>query len=285
MTASENIRAQMTALLGQGSLPKSSCSGALLKYLKPLLDTSVVVEERSGAGRRLVVRNVSALRSFFVSRFPDVAISDATPNRIAGVARFRDSKTLAGDTPDIVLLRAWSDTVMWCNGVPVPAARATREHGLFSCVLAPDNRYELRSPCALVENPAMLLAFERLGLTSIMPIALYAGGRVSGRMLRWLAGVSDPDFRLTHFPDYDPVGLSEFVRIHNALGGRATLHFPSDLDETFSRFANTDLLRREASQALLPALRTSRLPEVRAVLDIIERRNAGLEQEALLLGC
>lgn len=283
MTVKENIRAQLATLLEQGSLPRSACSGALLKFLKPLLDSSVVVEERIGAGRRLVVRDASALQTFSKTRFPEIAVPDETPSRIAGVARFRDSKTLTGDTPDIVLLRAWSDTALWCDGVPIPAARATRNHGLFSFVLVPNSRYEFRAPCALVENPAMLLSFERLGLASTMPIALYAGGRVSGRVLRWLGGVSDPGFRLTHFPDYDPVGLSEFVRVHAALGDRAALYLPSGLDKAFSRFANTDLLRREASQALLPALRASRLPEVRAVLDLIERHNAGLEQEALLL--
>lgn len=283
MTANENIRAQLAALLERGSLPKSACGGALLNFLKPLLDSDVVAEERSGGGRRLVVREASAFQAFFKSRFPDNATTDETPARIRGVASFRDSKALAGDTPDIVLLRAWSDTALSCGGVPVLAAGATKAHGLFSFVLTPGSAYELRAPCVLVENPAMLLAFERLGLTSTIPIALYAGGRVSGRVLRWLAGVSDPGFRLTHFPDYDPVGLSEFVRVRAVLGDRATLHLPSDLAEVFSRFANKDLLRREASQALLPALRTNRSPDVRTVLDLIELHNAGLEQEALLI--
>lgn len=282
MTVNENIRAQLAALLEQGSLPKSACGGALRKSLKPLLDSGVVAEERSGAGRRVVVRDASAFRVFFASRFPDIAILDETPARIAGVARFRNSKALAGDTPDIVLLRAWSDTALWCDGIPVPAASATKAHGLFSFVLTPGSRYELRTPCALIENPAMLLAFEQMGLTSTMLIALYAGGRVSGRVLHWLASVSAPGFHLTHFPDYDPVGLSEFVRVRTALGDRATLHLPSDLGEAFSRFSNPDLLRREASQALLPALRANRSPEIRTVLDLIERHNAGLEQEALL---
>ncbi|NJM54670.1 MAG: hypothetical protein HC841_00955 [Verrucomicrobiae bacterium] len=285
MTANENIRAQMAALLEQGSLPKSACSGALLKFLKPLLDSDMVAEERSGAGRCLKVRDVTALRTFFKSRFPDTATSDETSARIAGVARFRDSKALAGDTPDIVLLRAWSDTALWRNGLPVPTARSTQDNGLFAFVLTPDSRYELRASTALVENPAMLLAFERLGLVSTLPIALYAGGRVSGRALKWLAGLNHLDFRLIHFPDYDPVGLSEFVRVRAALGDRATLHLPPGLRDAFSRFANPDLLRREASQALLPALRINPLPEVRAVLDLIEHHNAGLEQEALMIDC
>ena len=282
MTVNESIMSKLATLLQQGSLPKSACSGAFLKLLKPLIG-GVVVEERSGTGRRLVVCDMPALQHFVKARFPDAATSKGTHSRIVGVARFRDSKALAADTSDIVMLRAWSNEALWRDDVRVPAATATTMHGVFSFVLAPNSRYELRVPCALVENPAMLFAFERLGLTSSIPVALYAGGRVSTRVLNWLAGIAHPDFRLIHLPDYDPVGLSEFVRVRSALGGRAALHLPSGLEVAFSRFSNTGLLRRAASQSLLPGLRASPLPEVRCILTLIERHNAGLEQEALLL--
>ncbi|PAW88552.1 MAG: hypothetical protein B9S33_04575 [Pedosphaera sp. Tous-C6FEB] len=248
-----------------------------------MLDGGVVVDERAGAGRCLVVRDPEAFAEFCRRLFPDLPTAPSVSSRVSGIAHFRDSKTYASDTPTVLTLRAWSDTALWRSGQPVPAAQATAAHGVFSFALAPGGQYELRAPCALVENPAMLLAFEQLGVTSAVPIALYAGGRVSERVLNWLAHSSAPGFRLVHFPDYDPVGMSEFVRVRAALGDRATLHLPAGLGEVFSRFANPDLLRREASQALLPALRNNPLPEVRAVLDLIEGHNAGLEQEALLI--
>src|ERR1035438_7963190 len=52
MTAEENILAQITHLLEEGAMPRSACSGSLLKTLQPLLHAGVVVEEHSGAGRR-----------------------------------------------------------------------------------------------------------------------------------------------------------------------------------------------------------------------------------------
>jgi hypothetical protein len=74
MIANENIRLQLVILLEKGLLPKSKCSDSLLRFLKPLFDSSVIIEERSGAGRRLVVRDEPALQSFFRLCFPDIAI-------------------------------------------------------------------------------------------------------------------------------------------------------------------------------------------------------------------
>lgn len=283
MTAQENIRAQLDALLEQGSLARSACSGSLRRTLKPLFDSGVVVEERSGAGRRVVIRDITALREFVRSRYPNAEILVGAASRVAGVARFRDSKAHASDTPDILRLRAWSDTALWVDGRPVRAAKATGEHGVFSLVLTPARRYELRAPCALVENPTVLLTFEPLRKERDIPLAIYGGGRISGRVLSWLAAQATPDFHLIHFPDYDPVGLSEFVRLRAALGERASLHLPSDLAMRFARFGNPELLRRSANQALLAKLRNSNLAEVKAVLELMDRHNAGLEQESLLV--
>lgn len=283
MTAEANIRAQFEALFGQGSLPRTACSGSFRNALRPLLDSGVVVEERSGAGRRLAVRNAAALSEYIRSRFPNAPVPCGMPNRVAALARFRDSKALPGDTPDIICLRAWSDSDLRHDGQAVPTATATRAHGAFSFVLTQPYRYAVCAPCALVESPAVLLGFERLGLSATVPLAVYAGGRVSSRVLEWLANQITPGFRLVHLPDYDPVGLSEFVRVRTALGERATLHVPDDLAVQFARFGKPKLLRRLASQALLPGLRASSFPEIRVVLDLIERHNAGLEQEALLV--
>jgi hypothetical protein len=283
VAAKENVRTQIRLLLEDGHLPRSVCSQAMLDTIKPLLDTRVVVEERFGGGRRLAVRDAAALSEFWTRRFPNAPLFDGAPDRVASVARFRDSKASAGDTPSVITLRAWSDIVLWKDGNPVRAARATAVHGIFAFLLSPENCYELLAPCALVENPAVLLAFERMRPAIEIAAVLYGGGRISRRVLNWLARQSAPGFRLVHFPDYDPVGLNEFVRLRAALGERVRLHIPEDLAELFSRFGNVDLLRREASQALLPKLRTSELMEVRAVLELIERHNAGLEQEALLI--
>jgi hypothetical protein len=279
-----SLQAQLAALLESGALQSSTCGASTLRALRPLLDAGVIAEERMGAGRRLAVRDSGALAEFIQRLFPNIQPAPGTLRRVAALGRFRDSKALAGDTPDIVLLRAWSDSVLWQGGKAVPAATATRQHGLFSFVLEAQARYELRAACALVENPAVLLGFESLRATAPVEAALYGGGRVSRRVLDWLCRQATGDFRLIHFPDYDPVGLSEFVRLQKRLGERVKLHIPSELGSLFERFGNRKLLDRLSNQALLPKLRSSPSPAVGAVLELIEKHNAGLEQECLLFG-
>ena len=164
MTAEENVRAQFAALLEEGSLRRSACSGSFLKALRPLLDSGVVAEERSGAGRRLAVRDAVAARSFFSQRYPDAALFTGASSRVVGVARFRDTKVLAPDEPQLVCVRAWPANVLFRDGQPVEAAAATAEHGVFAFVLGDQSRYSLRGACALVENPAVLTCIERLNL-------------------------------------------------------------------------------------------------------------------------
>jgi hypothetical protein len=284
MTTNSNIRAKLEILRKDGALPKSACSGALLKHLRPLLDAGVIIEERAGAGRRLVVRGPQELHAHVRSAFPDVPVTADAPSRVASIARFRDSKALAGDTPDILTLRAWSDTALWRDGHRVLGAEGTAAHGVFSFVLKCDAHYELRGPWALVEGPVMLLHFEHVPLQHDLPAVLYGGGRISRRTLGWLASQAAPDFRLVHFPDYDPVGLNEFIRVRTALGARAMLHLPENLGCSFEHFSKRALLHRRASQKLLPRVRSSAIAEVKTVLKLIDDHNAGLEQEQLLLG-
>jgi hypothetical protein len=244
-----------------------------------LLDAGVVVEERSGAGRRLVVRNAAALEEFARSRYPDVTTSLDASSRVVGVARFRDSKSFPADTPEIVSVRAWSETVLFMDGQPTEAMAATARHGVFSFLLSGAGQYELRGKCALVENPAVFGNFEQLRLP--VRLVIYGQGRVSARLLRWLA--AGKHLELLHLPDYDPAGLAEFERLKLHLGSRVRLHVPADLDHRFSRFSNPALLQKPNSRTLLANLRRSVIPEVHAVVELMDRYNAGLEQEALLL--
>jgi hypothetical protein len=281
MTSAENILAQITHLLEQGAMPKSACSGSFLKTLQPLLDAGVVVNERSGAGRRLVVRDVPALQDFIRLHFPDIPVYPGASSRAAGVARFRDSKTFSSDTPEIVSVRTWSEKALLHNGQPAGAAFATARHGVFSFLLSAGEQYALTGPCALVENPAVLAQFERFHLP--VGLAIYGHGRASNRLLDWLSTMTAPDFHLLHLPDYDPAGLTEFERLRSRLGSHARLHLPPDLDQQFTRFSNCTLLKKLNSQSVLATLRRTTSPEVRQVVALIDRHNAGLEQEALLL--
>src|SRR5205814_10531237 len=185
-----------------------------------------------------------------------------------------DTKALALDEAELVCVRAWQTDVLLRDGQPVQAARATAEHGVFAFLLGERSRYSLRGACALVENPAVFTCVERLNLP--LSLAIHGHGRASARLVDWLAGIATPDFTLLHLPDYDPVGLSEFARFRARLGKRARLHLPADLPARFERFSNRSLLDKTNSRAMLGNLRRSSVPEIRQVLELIDRHNAGL---------
>ena len=282
MTQPEQVRAQVLKLAEIGSLPKSACSKALLDFLKPVLATRVLVEQRAGAGRSVTVVNSGAFTQFIESRFPMTSVAEGTLNRAAGVAQFRDSKALASDMPILVSVRAWSNDVLVHDGKQFDAITPTAQQGVCSFLVENhSNAYTLTGRCALVENFANFISFERMDSETSIPLVIYAGGRFSTNLLDWLAKQDAPGFHLVHFPDYDPVGLSDFTRLRKRLGSRVSLHLPDNLETMFSRFANRKLVTD--SQSLLPSLRTCDLPEVRKVLSLIQHHNAGLEQEALLM--
>ena len=281
MKNAESQFTHLTRLLETGTVARSACSREFLATLAPLLDSRVVTEDKSGAGRCLVVQNPQAMREFIQHHFPNAPVPAGASSRVAGVSRFRDTKAVASDLPEIVTVRAWRDDSLRTDGKSIGAAEGTRAHGVFSFLLASPARFTLHGPCALVENPAVFTQFEHLRLPP--HLALYGRGRSSNRLLDWLTAQTAPDFQVLHLPDYDPVGLDEFTRLRERLGPRVQLHLPENLAGLFQHHANGELLQKTSTQSLLAKLRQSGIAEVRAVLALIEKHNAGLEQEALLI--
>lgn len=281
MKLTAQAETKLRELIERGTLPASQCGRAFLGLIAPLLASGAVARQKSGAGRQLVVTQAEVVREFHRQRFPAVTLSPETGSRVTGVGRYRDSKALANDTGEIISLRAWQNDVVVKNGKPFGAAVTTVAHGVFSFLLTRDCPYELRGPCALVENPAVFAAAEHLRLN--VDAVIYGHGRISNRALTWLARMSSADFKLIHLPDYDPVGLAEFQRLQSHLGNRVVLHMPPDLETRFTLYCNRTLLAKTNTRAMLAQLRRSDSAEIHRVVELIDRYNAGLEHESLLL--
>ena len=273
------VATKLRMLAETGSLPTSACGSSFLADLRPLLESGVVARERSGGGWRVVVRDATALAAVIARRFP----SDSGPavGRLAGVARYRDSKAVANDTPPVVLARALRNVLVDGDGTVCNAVEATSRHGIFAFVLGPECTSRVMGPIALVENPAVFLRFEQLDLGVEMAIGV--NGRAHGRLVEWLSRQDSPGFQVLHLPDYDPTGLAEYQRLREVLGTRVRLHLPEDLATRFERHSSPRLLEGIRSRAMLAKLRASGVEEIRRVVALIDRHNAGLEQESLLV--
>jgi hypothetical protein len=279
MIYQEQFLRKLTLLKDQGQLRKSQCGGHFLKFVRPLLSANVIVEQRWGSGRRLTVRDGATLCAFIERNFPNGMSGNGLPQRVMGVQRFRDSKAFRSDNPEIVLIRAWQGNVLRRNGLSVDVVDNTNLHSVFSFRMGP--AYSVHGLCALIEGPVVFGWFERLGLD--VPLAIYYQGRISTQLLNWLERQSQAGFSCLHLPDYDPVGLYDFERVRIKLGLRVRLHLPENLDDLFTRYSKRELLEKRKNQVLLAKARQSECSQIREVVALIDKYNAGLEQEALLI--
>ena len=283
MRANAQLRQKLWTLINEGQLAWSQCGPSFLHFIAPLLEAGVVRHEKSGAGRKLVVRDGDAARVFFNIKFPGSDASAQSSTRITAVARFRSSKAIRNNAPVIVHLRAGSAGSIVFPGNAIEVDAATRLHGLFAFQLEDTDPFiELHGTWVLVENPALF--FRHLDVFGNAASAILLNGLAPNRLVRWLKNQSADDLKLVHAPDYDPTGIAEFVRLKKQLGPALELFVPDTIAELFNRFADPALLLKPRQQTALRQLRDSEDPLIQRLVGLMMRHNAGLEQEVLLIG-
>jgi hypothetical protein len=130
-----------------------------------------------------------------------------------------------------------------------------------------------------VENLETFWHIERIA--PFVDLAIYAEGRIGADVLNWLNSSGMTGTRVVHLPDYDPVGMDEYLRIKRACPERTELFRPPFLEELFARYGKAQLLHDNS--AVLARLRKSADSDVHYVVGVMDRFGVGLEQEALLI--
>lgn len=265
----------------QGNLASSRLTDRDRTRLQSLFEAGVLIEERSGAGKKVVVKNEASLDAF-VQRFYPSGLEGrggALTPRSRAVAEQRDSKKARERGPLVVLLRGFGNCELHTGEDLLPVAHLTELAGVAALRLE-GRQWRYSGVIAIVENLEVFWNFEKLETGA--QLALYAQGRLSGRILNWLSSPAMEQARIIHCGDYDPVGLDEFLRLKTACPGRSELFLPSNLEELFFRYGKRELLPNNA--AVLARLRKTEDPAVRRVVKLMDRYGLGLEQEVLLLG-
>lgn len=262
----------------EGRVARSLFSDRSIKALGSLFDAGVLAQERSGGGMVVVLKKQEALQAFYSNRYPDTGdvLSD-TPRAFA-VGTFRNAKRTRRTDMEPVLVRAMVPVECTREGQEYDLLETTRLAGAACLILEPDRFWSLAGRLAIVENLECFLHFEKMSIHA--DVVLYAAGRLSDLALQWLASESLSDCNFVHCGDYDPVGLDEFLRLKNAVGGRADLHIPANLKYLVSRYGHPELLA--ASTAVLKRIRATSDPSIRRVVSILDGTGCGLEQEVLL---
>lgn len=268
-------------LLTEGSAPLSVFSAAARAALSPQFAAGILREERFGAGTRVVVRNKAVLEAFAAQLFPsglDIAPA-GDMSRATAVGYYRDAKAAGTTVAEPVLIRAFNNMKFERNGETLPAAALSMKYGVASFLLSEPPFWGCSGRLAIVENLESFLCFEKL--KTAVDAAVYAGGKMSGRMIAWFASAEMSKCGFLHCGDYDPVGIDEYLRLKEICGARVKLHIPENIEALFKKYGKRELLTD--SETVLRRLRATKDPDALRIIEQMNACNTGLEQETLLL--
>lgn len=278
--AVDALAEKLFLLVTAGNLAWSRLSDRDRSRLQSLFETEVLAVERSGAGKKVVVKDLKALDAFVQRFYPSGLLgrSETLLPKSRAVAELRDSKKAREIGPLMMLLRGFGKCQFHAGEEVLEISRWTELAGVAAVCL--DGReWEYSGDLAVVENLEVFWNFEKLKAGA--QLAIYAQGRLSGRILSWLASPAMMQARIIHCGDYDPVGLDEYLRLKSACGKRAALYLPPNLEDLMSRYGKRDLLQG-SNASILARLRKTEDQEVQRIVTLIDRYGVGLEQEVLL---
>jgi len=160
----------------------------------------------------------------------------------------------------------------------LPVGELTAIAGGASIVLADGIVWEFAGTVATIENAETFWRYEQV-LPNV-DLAIFTQGRMSERKLAWLASSLMAEARYIHWGDYDPVGITEYLRLLAACPDRVQMYCPPNLEELLSKFGKPALITEQTKT--LDSLRDSHDNTVQKLVTLFDRYGRGLEQELLL---
>ena len=278
----------LNRLIGEKSVPCRQIPARDSGLLRPLFDGGILEVSRVGRGEVVRVVHEQPLLSWVKKTFPayqDSWNAPAGAHRAQAIALRRDSKAGgAGVEYGVLHLRSLNSVAdkIWLNDNAFPVAEMTANHGLASCLIGEESRLVIEGRVALIENLECFLKAEAI-FTDVSWV-LNSAGRISDRLIACLKRSRLIASPLIHFPDYDPVGLSDYLRLRAALGDDVELWLPPDLEHRFEVFGNRELIaKKPRNRENLEKLGGVDWPCAASerVYRLIAETGSGLEQESL----
>lgn len=273
------LAVRLQTLLDQGFIASKQLSDKMRRRLDALFRLGVLVEEHSGRGKRIEVRQRESLNRWIEANYPSGLEGTCTPlsARAESVANFRNTKRGRPLGAALVHMRGFGQCRLVRGTSDQPLAAMTTAFGVAGVVIDPTQPWQLVGTLGVVENMELFMQIEHVAPQ--LDAALWSAGPLSGYVLDWFR--QQEQLRIVHFGDYDPVGLSEYLRCRAILGERVQLHVPPDFEERLIRFGQRELLAK--SVEIFAKVQREADEAVREVLSIIERHGLGLEHESLLI--
>jgi hypothetical protein len=237
-------------------------------------------------GKRLRIADTVAFAKVIQTASPQglSALEHLPMSRADAVLHLGNAKSVrAGNVQGVFVRTIKPNVVVRRNGSAelLDVSFVTALSGGAAILLGEDLKWEFSGTIATIENEE---AFWRHHM--VLPeidLAIYVRGKMSNRLLQWLASAPMANCQITHWGDYDPIGVLEYVRLQRSCIGRVRLHVPDGLEELVARFGKRRLVQSDKQTHALSSLRRVAGDEIVArLVEMFERQGKGVEQEILL---
>lgn len=291
---SRALRTALGKLIGaqDEQLPGSQLTAAQKTALDEFIrQTAAVTYQRAGRGVSYRIKERVTVERHWREMVPSAGdeLDEDLPSRAANIAQSRMSKSAAHGHNSYYLLLRTAGNANWYsdNGDTLDLQLVTDKHGAAALAIggACDQSWHTTGELWLVENQALFDRLDWLPQFGGATVAYYSG-HLQKRLIDWLASRKRAS-RIWIFPDYDGVGLSNYLRIKQELGTQVNFWLMPDWGKRLLRYGNNKLWQYTAREfnAALPGL----LPMIQGehelclLIETMQRHGLALEQESIWL--
>jgi hypothetical protein len=215
-------------LASEQALNASAFSQAQKKQLERFaLDTRLVEINKHGSATVYRVVNRQSVSNYLRQLHPldDGRLLASLPIRSRNIGTSRNSKKgQASHACFYLLMKAWDSEVVWQDEhTTLHPSKFTGRFGVAALQITAGQSWQCNRPLLLVENQALFDCCDWLPEGFNGCVAYYAG-QLSDVLLNWFSEQNRTDTVIL-FPDYDGIGLANYVRLAESLHPDSILQF------------------------------------------------------------
>lgn len=268
-------------------LRRSSVPATCADLIKSLQTCRAVeyVPAPSGRGVVLLITDLATFLRYVGAHCPcglDVDIH-AIADRAEAVYQLADAKAIRQGTVQGIFVRSTKPGVVIRSidgEVSIDISEATARGGGTGIQLSASKQWSFSGHVVVVGNEPTFWKHE-----VVLPdadMAIFGGGTLSHRLICWLSAPEMATCSITHWDDYDPCGVCEYLRLVRNCGDRVAVYAPAEVDQLLPKHGKRMLVTRQSQY--LDRLRSHQSdPYVRRMTQLFDKHRKGLEQELLLL--
>ena len=229
-----------------------------------LEDLGFLSKEKKGNGQVYILDYCSGYRQWELNIFPEgtVKASISGKTRSEAVRTLKNSKKSPQSDPSIQ--------------IRIHGNKESVEVGSLNWHYKKTN-YIPNGRIVLIENLRTFLSSEEV--FPDVEIAIRYDGIISDEIISIVQGL---ECEIMIAPDYDPVGILSYHRILTKIGDKVELFIPDGIEKMFDRYSNKSLMSKAKNKSTLKSLLKKDLDDrARYIVSLIQKHNAGLEQEIL----